>query len=164
MKTLILVRHAKSSWDNPSLSDFDRPLNDRGLRDAPRMGKRLRENSVVPDMLVSSPANRALSTCKIIAEKIQFPAERIQTEKNLYHADENEFLWIVQELPDSASTVMLFGHNPGITYFANSLTKENINNIPTCGVVSCHFDVEHWKQVTWGKGTMNFFDYPKKSS
>lgn len=162
MKTLILVRHAKSSWDDPSLSDFDRPLNERGNRDAPRMGKRLNEKGVIPGLMLSSPANRALATCKIIAENIGYPVSSIQTNKNLYHASEEELLMVVRKLPDQVDIVMLFGHNPGLTDFANNLTKSRVDNIPTCGVLCCNFDVEEWSKVTWGKGKVKFFDFPKK--
>lgn len=161
MKTLILMRHAKSSWENPSLKDFDRPLNDRGLRDASRMGKRLKEKDLAPGMLLTSPANRALSTCTILAEKIGFPVDQIQTNKKLYHAAEDQLMSVVHKLKDSDNVVMIFGHNPGFTDFANSLTKSRIDNVPTCGIVSCVFDVDTWKEVTWGNGTVQFFDYPK---
>lgn len=164
MKTLILVRHAKSSWDDPSLSDHDRPLNKRGLHDAPIMGKRLNKKSIIPDFMLSSSANRALSTCKIIAEQIQYPATKIVADKTIYHAGEDELLSVVQQLEDTDSVVMLFGHNPGFTYFANSLTKSNIDNIPTCGVVACLFDIERWKEVSWGMGKVQFFDFPKNSN
>jgi phosphohistidine phosphatase len=162
MKTLILVRHAKSSWDNTALSDFDRPLNDRGERDAPRMAKRFKERELTPGLLLSSPANRALTTAKIVATGINYPAGNIQTDRAIYHADEEELLSIVQRLPDSIDVIMLFGHNPGFTDFANSLTNSRIDNIPTCGMVSCVFDVDSWKQIRWGKGKVDFFDFPKK--
>jgi phosphohistidine phosphatase len=163
MKTLILIRHAKSSWENFNLSDFDRPLNDRGLRDAPRMGKRLKEKDLAPDLVISSPANRAHTTCTIISEAIGFPAERIQTEKAIYHADEDQLLAIVQQLPDFADQVMLYGHNPGFTDFANRLTESHIDNIPTCGIVACQLNVITWKDVKWGSGKILFYDFPKNN-
>jgi phosphohistidine phosphatase len=161
MKTLILIRHAKSSWDNAALSDFERPLSDRGYRDAPRMAKRLREKNLAPNLLLASPANRALTTAKIIAEGIDYPVEHIQTARSIYHAGEDELLSIVQQLPDSTDVVMLFGHNPGFTDFANSLTNSRLDNIPTCGIFSCRFDVGSWRNVNWGKGMVLFFDFPK---
>jgi phosphohistidine phosphatase len=161
MKTLILIRHAKSSWDNFDLSDFDRPLNNRGLRDAPRMGKRLKEKDLAPELVISSPANRALTTCTIISETIGFPTERIQKDKAIYHADEDQLLSIVQNLPDFADQVMLYGHNPGFTDFANHLTKSHIDNIPTCGIVACQLNITTWKEVKWGAGKLLFYDFPK---
>jgi phosphohistidine phosphatase len=162
MKTLILIRHAKSSWDNTALSDFERPLSDRGYRDAPRMAKRLKEKDLAPNLLLASPANRALTTAKIIAEGIDYPVENIQTNRSIYHAGEDELLSIVQHLPDSTDVVMLFGHNPGFTDFANSLTNSRIDNIPTCGIFSCQFDADSWQDVNWGNGKVLFFDFPKK--
>ncbi len=163
MKTLILIRHAKSSWDNATLSDFDRPLNDRGLRDAPHMGKRLKEKNLAPDLVISSPANRALTTCTIISETIGFPMERIQTDKAIYHASEEQLLSIVQNLPDFADQVMLYGHNPGFTDFANRLTNSHIDNISTCGIVACQVSVNSWKDVQWGSGKVLFYDFPKNN-
>lgn len=164
MKTLFIIRHAKSSWDNTDLSDFERPLNDRGRRDAPRMAKRLKEKSAHPDLLLSSPAKRALSTCKRFAEVLGYPKEKIKTDRDLYHADEEEILSVVRRVSDKYHTVMFFGHNPGLTYFANSLNRnelKNISNIPTCGVVSFSFDVESWNRVEFGNGKFLFFDYPR---
>ncbi len=164
MKTLYLVRHAKSSWDNPELADFDRPLNDRGKRDAPRMGKKLREREIHPNLIISSPAKRAMSTGKRIAEALGFPQKNIKTDQGLYHANAEELLSIVQKLPDTCERIVLIGHNPGLTDFANDLTRDQavITNVPTCGVVAYEFDVNSWQQVDFGKGRFLFFDYPKK--
>lgn len=161
MKTLILIRHAKSSWDTLNLSDFDRPLNERGFRNAPRMGKRLKEKDLAPDLVISSPANRALTTCTIISEIIGFPTDRIQTDNAIYHADEDQLLATVQKLPDFADQVMLYGHNPGFTDFVNRLTKSQIDNIPTCGIVACQMNVDRWSDVQWGTGRVQFYDFPK---
>ncbi len=164
MKTLFLVRHAKSSWDDPGLSDFERPLNERGKRDAPRMGKRLKEKEMVIDLILTSPAKRAMSTVKRMAEVLDYPKENIKVEEKLYHASEDKMLDIVHTLKDQNDTVMILGHNPGLTDFVNSLTKENILNVPTCGIVACNFSVDSWKDIDWGSGKMMFFDYPKSSS
>lgn len=163
MKTVYLVRHAKSSWDDESLSDFDRPLNRRGLRDAPRMGKRLKERKVLPDLMVTSPANRALTTCNQIASTVSYPLEKIKTEPKLYHADEDEILNIIQQADDVHNSLMLFGHNPGLTDFANSLSERDnlIRNIPTCGIVCFTFSVDSWTQIKPGDGKFILFDFPK---
>lgn len=162
MKTLYVIRHAKSSWDDPTLSDFDRPLNNRGKKDAPAMGKRLAQRHVVPDLLLSSPAERALTTCKIIADEIQYPSGKIKTDKNLYHAEDAEILRIIQGLDNKYSCVWIFGHNPGQTDFVNLIADADIDNIPTCGVVICALDIQSWDEVNRKKGVVTFFDYPKK--
>ena len=119
MKILILVRHAKSSWKNAYLLDIDRPLNKRGQRDAPVMGKRLAERDSTPDFLISSPATRALTTAEIIAQEIEYPVEDIVVDERIYGADVDDWLEIVQDLDDGWDCVMCFGHNPGITDFFN---------------------------------------------
>jgi len=166
MKRLIIVRHAKSSWDNPLLPDFDRPLNKRGETDAPRMGKRIKERKIIPDIIISSPANRALSTCNVFCHILQFPYDRIQIEKRLYHASEEQILSVLKTVKDHPNdkeeVVMIFGHNPGLTEFTNSLLNEDIDNIPTCGVVGCLLSVPSWRDLKWGCGELEFFDYPKK--
>ena len=161
MKKLIVIRHAKSSWDDHTLADFDRPLNKRGERDAPRMGKRLKEKRIIPDALLTIPATRAITTCKKIAETLGCPLTALKTDERLYHAGEETILKVVQELNDKHDLVLLFGHNPGLTDFVNRLLNENIDNIPTCGVVSCLLPTDKWKQIIWGTGKMEFFDYPK---
>lgn len=161
MKTLIVIRHAKSSWDDITLGDFNRPLNERGERDAPRMGKRLKEKRIVPDLLISSPATRALTTCQKFADILGYPQLNIKPEDDLYHANEDEILRIVHSINNKHDTVLLFGHNPGVTDFVNKLTNTFINNVPTCGVASCSIPVEDWSTIEWGKADLNFFDFPK---
>jgi phosphohistidine phosphatase len=161
MKTLYIVRHAKSSWDDLGVADFDRPLNARGERDAPRMGKRLKEKRVIPDLMLSSPAVRALVTCRKIAAVLGYAEEKIMTDKKLYHADEDTILSLVQSFHDKHDVVLLFGHNPGLTDFVNELTDARINNIPTCGIVACRIDVDSWRDAAWGEGEVLSFDFPK---
>lgn len=161
MKTVILVRHAKSSWDYPQLSDFDRPLNGRGKRDAPRIGKYLTEQGIHADLIVSSPANRAITTARVIQEYQISPKPRIIEEQSLYHASAAAILRVVQAQPDSFNSLMIFGHNPGFTDCANQLTDSYIENIPTCGVVGVQFDVDSWLAVGFGIGNRLFFSYPK---
>ncbi len=164
MKTLYIIRHAKSSWDDPGLSDFDRPLNERGKKDAPRMGKRLREKNAVADIMVSSPAKRAISTCKRIAEELQYSKEKIQTDERLYHADEDDILSAIRNLSEKHSNAFLFGHNPGLTDFVNSLNQNKrniIDNVPTCGVVCFRFQSDTWKEIKFNGGELVFFDFPK---
>lgn len=164
MKTLFVIRHAKSSWDDPALADFDRPLNKRGRKDAPDMGKRLRQRYAAPDLMLSSPAERALTTCNIIAEEVGVAASKIKTDKNLYHAEDAQILSIIQLLDNKYDNVWIFGHNPGLTDFVNLLGDGDIDNIPTCGVVGCSLNIQSWDEANKGKATITFFDYPKKKS
>ncbi len=163
MKTLYIVRHAKSAWDVRTLDDIERPLNDRGKRDAPRMAKRLKEKDIHPGLIVSSPAKRAYSTAKRFAKVLKYPKEAIKVVDKLYHGDEDAMLEVINKLKDKHDTIMLFGHNPGLTDFVNSIMSEelDIDNVPTCGVVAFQFPVDRWDQITWGTGKMLFFDYPK---
>ncbi len=160
-KFLYLIRHAKSSWDNPSLTDFERPLNKRGKRDAPEMGKRLAQRQVIADLMLSSPANRALTTCRHIAKEIDYPEEAIEEDEEIYHAGPSTLLKVVREIDDTWRTVLMFGHNPGFTDFANALNNTGIDNIPTCGIVLCRFEIDSWSEVQFGSGEEVFFDYPK---
>ena len=162
MKRLYLIRHAKSSWSNAALSDFDRPLNDRGTRDAPLIGQRFSKYKVEPDLILSSPAKRAISTAKIIAGEIGYPVKKILTDRCLYLADVPTLLKTVTSLDDTSNKVMIFGHNPGMTEFAETLTSYRIENMPTCSVVCVNFDVRTWKDAKRGEGDLVFFDFPKK--
>lgn len=164
MKVLLLVRHAKSSWDDPSLDDVDRPLGKRGKKDAPEMGERLKKRGIMPDILLSSPAKRARSTAKKIAKRIGYPREKIRIVNEIYEGGPDRMLDILKNIPDDPGSIMLFGHNPDITEFANLLSGINIYNIPTCGIVSIHFQTDDWQQVDYKKGELIFFDYPKKIS
>ncbi len=162
LKTLYLIRHAKSSWDSAALHDFERPLNKRGERDAPNMAKRLKEKHVLPDMMLSSPANRTLTTCKVFARLLGFSTSKITTNQSLYHANGESILDILKDTPSFVRTLLLFGHNPGFTDFANELMDEHIHNIPTTGIVACTLPIHLWSELDWGKGEMILFDYPKK--
>lgn len=165
MKNLYVVRHAKSSWDDSSLSDFDRPLNERGKADAPRMGKRLKDKEITPDYLLSSPAKRAYSTAKRIAEALKFPKDNIKTDRKLYHADEEEILDLVRGIPDKYNSVFIFGHNPGLTDFVNTMIHDRkafIDNVPTCGIAAFNIPVDSWKKLEFGLGELIFFDFPKR--
>ncbi len=164
MKRLFLVRHAKSSWEDPSLDDIDRPLNTRGEKNAPEMGERLKKQGILPDLLISSPARRASSTAKKIAKKIEYSKKDILINEDLYHGSDAMLINIVKTLDDTANSVMLFGHNPGFTYFANQLCNINISNIPTAGIVAIEFQIDTWSEAELGNGELVFFDYPKKNT
>ena len=134
-KMLYLIRHAKSSWET-GLPDIERPLNDRGLRDAPMMARLLAGRGMRPDLLISSPAARARATRAFFAEAFSMPAERLWDDKRLYLAEIEDILDVVREVLEEYRTIMLFGHNPGFTYFSNLFRKgARIDNLPTCGIV-----------------------------
>ena len=145
------------------MDDEDRPLNDRGKRDAPRMGKRLKEKQVTPNLIVSSPAKRAFSTARRIGAVLGYKKKDIVKEKKLYHASDDGMLKVVQDLNNKHDVVFILGHNPGLTDFANSLRDDEheIHNIPTCGIIAFQFKVNSWKEITWGIGSMLFYDFPK---
>ena len=164
MKTLVLIRHAKSSWDNPTLADFDRPLNKRGICDAPRMGKRLNEKEIVPDLLLTSPAKRAITTCHYFADAIHCPATSIKSIPKLYHASEETLLEILRTLNNKSDVIFMVGHNPGLTDFLNKITNSFIQNIPTCGIAGISFTASKWNEITWGSGELIFFDFPKNKT
>ena len=164
MKKLYIVRHAKSSWSNASLGDFERPLNDRGSGDAPMMGKVLKKAKVLPDKIISSPAKRAIRTAELISEKIGYPKKKIEKDMDLYHAGAMNIIAIINKVSNSYNSLMIFGHNPGFTSFANLLNRTDIYNIPTAGIVASKLPVDTWKDVSFGIGNQVFFDYPKKST
>lgn len=162
MKTLILIRHAKSSWKDASLDDIDRPLNKRGKRDAPLMGKKLGEKKIKPDLILTSPAKRALKTAILIAAEIEFPKKKIRVNPDIYFGELSEQLTAVREIKNKHKLVLFIGHNPCITDLANALTASDTVNIPTCGMIQVEMDVDSWAEVNPGAGRMIFFDYPKK--
>jgi len=162
VKELILIRHAKSSWSDPSLADHDRPLNKRGKRNAPLMGKRLARHYCLPDRVVASPAKRARKTARIICKQLPFPKKEIILEERLYSSDIMDLYGIVRSCDERVKRLFLVGHNFVITDFAEELTGVSISNIPTCGIVGIRFNVLCWAQVQQSSGKLLFFDYPKK--
>lgn len=163
MKQLILMRHAKSSWQDPTLEDFDRPLGNRGLRDAPVMAKRLAEAGLKPDLVVSSPARRAVATAHLVAPVVGSTLNAIVMDPGIYEASTGELLTIVQRLDDGRSMVLMFGHNPGFTRLAETLGDKAIGNLPTSGVAWLSFEATHWRDVGPGAGTLLKLDYPKRA-
>jgi phosphohistidine phosphatase len=162
MKTLYLVRHAKSSWKYPKLDDFERPLNKRGRRDAPLMGKVLKKLKVAPDLIISSPANRAAMTVRIIADKINYPLDKIRYRENLYEFSEDALMDVIENIHDSANQVMLVGHNPALTGLANTIGDQPVSNIPTSGICCVALDISSWTELYEGCGKLKFFEFPKK--
>lgn len=161
MKTLLLVRHAKSSWESPGVQDMDRPLNERGKEDAPAMAKRIKDRKIDIDLFVSSPAKRARRTAKYFAEEFDVKKGDIILEDELYLASPSAYINIIRELKKKYDTVALFGHNPGITELANQLSNVRIDNMPTCSVFAVQADVESWKHFETAEKRFLFFDFPK---
>lgn len=163
MRTLFLIRHAKSSWDSPGLRDFDRPLNKRGLKDAPEMAQLLFSQGVRPDLIVSSPAKRALTTAQFFAQVFNTPDTAIVREPTIYEALPFQILQVVSKLPDTANTVLLFGHNPGFTEVANHFSEEFIENVPTCGIVRIESSADQWAAFFEGNGKVTACFFPKEA-
>lgn len=161
MKKLYLVRHAKSSWKYPELSDFERPLNQRGKKDAPKMGKWLRTRKIVPDLIISSPAVRASTTAKIFSEILSYPSEQIRYHDQMYGMGVVTLLDIIKKTEESVKRLMLFGHNPEITSLANTLSDTYIDNIPTCGIYALNIKAEKWKDINDKCSRLDFFQFPK---
>jgi phosphohistidine phosphatase len=156
-----VIRHAKSSWEWDDINDFERPLNERGKRDAPLMARRLSVNGALPDLLVSSPAKRAKRTAVLFSRELGLPEEDILFKTELYHAPVDVFYDVLKKIDDRFSTVALFSHNPGITTFVNELTQVKVDHMPTCGLYAVKIQVEHWADFKDGKKEFWFFDYPK---
>lgn len=162
MKTLFLVRHAKSEWANETLADIDRPLNARGYKDAHFMSEQLKKNKLMPDLMIASPAIRATSTALIFARNLNYDCAAIQLKKMLYETTEKEYLKIISETDNSKNSLMLFAHNPTLTMLSNRLTKPFTENIPTCGIVGIQFKIKDWKEIVNATGELFVYDFPKK--
>jgi phosphohistidine phosphatase len=149
MKTLFLIRHAKSSWATIGQPDHERPLELRGQKDAPRMAKYLKQLGVKPDLIVSSPAVRARTTAEYFAKEFGIDAKSIDIQQDIYEADERDIAHVIRSLPEDKHTVLIFGHNPTFTYVADSFSKKaRLDNLPTCGIVQIEPNVDG---VTWSK-------------
>jgi phosphohistidine phosphatase len=162
MKMLFLIRHAKSSWDDAAQPDKDRPLNDRGRRDAPKIGERLAKRDLKPDLILSSPAVRALKTAEIIARKLDYRRKDIVVDDRLYAVEANDLLEVIRTLGDRLKSVMIFGHNPALVELAQRFSSE-ITDMPTCAVAEFRFDAKSWSEIGHIKPAQVALDYPKKS-
>ena len=161
MRRLSIARHAKSSWNDASLSDFDRPLNKRGQRDAPRMAQRLSAQARQPDLVVSSTALRAITTALHYVEGLGLDDDRLVKEPRIYDASVQTLSYLVQELPDHARHVLLVGHNPGFSALAHWLATCPFDEMPTCAVVQIELHVDQWSEVGPGCGHLTDYLYPK---
>lgn len=161
MKTVLIVRHAKSSWDDFSLKDEERPLNERGKKNAPEMAKRLRKKKVEIDTILSSPAKRAKATADYFADEYGIKKSSIIVIPGLYMAGVNTFVDVIRNAPKAGSNLAIFSHNNGITDFVNLLTSTRIDDMPTCGVFAIKCPISHWADFELLKNEFYFFDYPK---
>lgn len=162
MKTLYVIRHAKSSWADPDLIDLERPLNKRGLRDAPFMAKLLNGKGVHIDKLISSPAKRAHETAIHFAKQWKIPADQILLDRQIYEGTPARLLEKVQELNNDWETVFLFGHNPTLTSFINLFAGDYLANLPTCGVAHLEADVDDWRKVDSSNTRLVELHYPRQ--
>ena len=160
MKTLLLLRHAKSSWDDSSLPDFDRPLASRGRRDAPRVGAALRQSGVIPDIVWSSPAVRARQTIEAVSRAAGL--EAVEFKDDIYAASSAELIKIVRSLPDASARAMLVGHNPGFEDLVNRLAASTDETMPTCALACIEFQIDSWKDVEDGAGRLLWLLRPKE--
>ncbi len=162
MKKLILVRHAKSSWDDLSRGDHQRPLNKRGNRDAPEMAALLKGKVDLPDAWLSSSAVRALQTAKYFLQAYEIAETKLRVRDSIYHASVNTLLENIHKIDEEANSAILFGHNPGITYLVDELTNLGPDNIPTCGISILESDAEYWSNFEDEDIKFADYMYPKK--
>jgi phosphohistidine phosphatase len=164
LKQLFLIRHAKSDWSSPGLDDINRPLNERGKKDAPEMAERLKERKVRIDEILSSPAKRAAKTAKIFAEVLGKKKDKIRLIEELYMAEPATFYEVINDLHKEHKAVAIFSHNNGLTDFANMLTATRVDNIPTCGIFAVKAHCSNWNEFKEAQKEFLFFDYPKLQS
>ncbi len=162
MKTIYLVRHAKSDWGSEHTSDFDRTLNERGMKAAPFMASLLKEKKVRPELVIASPAIRALTTAEIFCDILGYPKEKIEKRIEIYEGGAGRLLNIVQQITDKCSTAMIFGHNPTMTAFSNLLSGGGIDSLVTCAVVRIDLDIKSWSDAEAETGKLVWYDFPKQ--
>jgi len=163
MRTIYLIRHAKSSWGDEDLDDFERPLNDRGRNDAPEMGRRLKHAGVKPGIILSSPALRAISTARRIAEILNFNSQEILLESKLYEASEKDIIHCISKQDDACVSMLVIGHNPGMHLLCKKFGAIDLEDFPTCAIGGFRFDCDHWKDIGKLKGSMFYHDFPRKN-
>lgn len=161
MKELLIMRHAKSSWDNANLGDIARPLNEKGLHDAPLMGEQLASLDFSPQIIYCSTAQRTRQTIALVCAAASWNAELISYETELYTFDTEDVLKFIKSIPEQFQSVMLVGHNPAYTYLFNFLSDDTIENLPTCGACLLRFDVEQWSELLHKKGETLWIGSPR---
>lgn len=159
--TLILLRHAKASRDDPKLADFDRPLTGRGKRDAPLIGQRMMDAGVRPELILSSPARRAIKTARLVAKALGVPKSAIVEAPEIYEAEVPTLTALVRELPPGRRRVMIVGHNPGLSDLMRTILKVPADDLPTAGVTAVELEIPDWKAIEPGLGKLAYRDFPK---
>jgi phosphohistidine phosphatase len=159
-----LIRHAKSTWDKVGVQDHDRPLDARGESDAIAVGEFLAGQGIHPDLILTSDALRAYATAELIAKQLSVPEEKIVKEVGVYDAGVEDLLAILQKLPIKYNTVILVGHNPGLTWLANYLADDHLINLPTCGVYCVAFEADDWSDITTSEYKTLFVNSPQQQS
>jgi phosphohistidine phosphatase len=162
MKHLLIIRHAKSSWDNPDIEDKERPLNKRGLEDAPLMAKVFKNFDFKLDKIFSSSALRARMTIEILAKELNIPENLIEYSDELYNASRRDILNFIKSVDDNFNSLAIIGHNPGLTDLVHYLLYDFDYELPTCAIVGVDLDIEKWSDIKSGTGILRFFEYPKK--
>ncbi|MDP4210331.1 MAG: histidine phosphatase family protein [Bacteroidota bacterium] len=147
-KTLVIIRHAKSTWEYGPIADLDRPLKEIGISNTFIVSQKLKEQGIAPDLIISSPAIRALHTALIVARELRYPCEKIRIDQELYSESEDEILDMVKTTNDNVNILFIFGHNPGFTFLSNRFLKNRIDNLPTSGVALIQFNVTHWADIS----------------
>lgn len=160
MKRLLIIRHAKSSWDDPSVDDFDRPLNNRGLKNAPLMGQVIKEKNIQPDMILHSPAKRTTQTAQLIAKEINFD-KALTPNQYIYEAYVSTLQEVISYTYDTVNTLFLVGHNPGVTALAYTYCNFK-EEMPTCAIVEIEFECDSWMDVSKNNAKLIAYEYPKK--
>ena len=161
-RKLVIIRHAKSTWDYGAVSDFDRPLKEIGIVNSIAIAQKLIEKKINPSLIITSPANRAIHTALIIAREMHYPVENIRINSSLYSDTEEEILKLIKTSDDQYDTIFLFGHNPTFTYLANHFLKQELENIPTAGVVLIDFNATSWSSISKKSVNAELFLFPKK--
>lgn len=161
-KELFVLRHAKSSWDEPDKDDIDRALTTRGINDAYSMANRLIKHLKKVDLIITSHANRATHTSAIFAGVIGYPFEKIRITSKIYEVSETQLVSLIKGLPDEIARVLIVGHNPTFTYYVNRYLPKLIDNIPTAGIVGMSFNTASWKDISRENLQSSFFEFPKK--
>ena len=161
MKTLYIVRHGKSAWGDPDLKDHDRILLPKGIKKTGKIANFLLGKKIKPELLISSSAKRAVETAVILAKKLNYPEENIKTESNIYYQGTDFLFDLLHALPDEISSVMLVGHNPTFSNFANKFLDKRIDDLPTTGTVSVSFETDRWEDILLAAKKTNFVVVPK---
>ncbi|PKQ64334.1 hypothetical protein BZG02_05825 [Labilibaculum filiforme] len=163
MKRLILVRHAKTEGIRYDISDYQRNLIDRGISDSKLIANKLFLKNNIPDLMISSPANRAIETSLLFANVLHYPLDKIEQNDDLYDGfTTHEFLDLLHKLGKDHETIMVVGHNPSIEYLAFNLTEEFYHSVPTCTVIGIDFQIQNWSDIEARTGKLAFYEYPKK--